>query len=590
MATLSRGTTRALILAGVIAVAAGGWWFYGRNAGEAGATQFRTSKVEKGPMTATVSATGTLNPVVSVSVGSQVSGQLKEVFADFNTEVKEGQLIARIDPEQFEYKLRQAQADLDAARALIGTQAANVAVQRAEVARAEATLAEAKRDFERKKSLVEKNFISSSEAEKAESNYKANLAALDSAKAQLGVAQANVKNSNAVVNQREAQLAQARVDLSRTAIRAPVTGIVVKKSIEPGQTVAASLQAPELFIIAQNLADMQVEAAIDEADVGRIRVAQAATFTVDSFAGRSFTGQVKQVRKAATVAQNVVTYTVVISAANPDLQLLPGMTANVRITTDKRDSVLKVANSALRFRPPGVTEDANPSGASGVAPPAPKGSGSDAPKSGSQSGASGSAADGKAGAGASGGAGGGGNASGGASGAAGAGGAGGGPGGPGGAGRAQRERLVTELKLDADQQQKLEAVFAGMREKFMALRELPEAERARASERNRAEIREKINEFLNPEQKKKYADIVAEQSGRTPSRGRVWVLGEDNKPKLVQLRLGLTDGTATEIVGGDLKEGQEVLNGTLGGQIGGQAGGQKGGSAPAPSRGPRLPF
>ena len=568
MATLSRGTTRALILAGVIAVAGGGWWFYGRSAGDAGATQFRTAKVEKGPMTATVSATGTLNPVVSVSVGSQVSGQLKEVFADFNTEVKEGQLIARIDPEQFEYKLRQAQADLDAARALIGTQAANVAVQRAEVARAEATLAEAKRDFERKKSLVEKNFISSSEAEKAESNYKANLAALDSAKAQLGVAQANVKNSNAVVNQREAQLAQARVDLSRTAIRAPVTGIVVKKSIEPGQTVAASLQAPELFIIAQNLADMQVEAAIDEADVGRIRVAQTATFTVDSFAGRTFTGQVKQVRKAATVAQNVVTYTVVISAANPDLQLLPGMTANVRITTDRRDSVLKVANSALRFRPPGVTEEANSSGAPGGAPPAPKGSGSDAAKSGSQSGSAAGGPSANAG------------------GPPGAGGAGGPGGGPGGAGRAQRERLVTELKLDADQQQKLEAVFAGMREKFMALRELPEAERARASERNRAEIREKINEFLNPEQKKKYADIVAEQSGRTPSRGRVWVLGEDNKPKLVQLRLGLTDGTATEIVGGDLKEGQEVLNGTLGGQ----AGGQKGGSAPAPSRGPRLPF
>ena len=566
MMSSSRGKMRALVFVIVAALAGGGGWWYSRNASDAGATQFRTVKVEKGPMTATVSATGTLNPVVSVSVGSQVSGQLKEVFADFNTEVKEGQLIARIDPEQFEYKLRQAQADLDAARALTGTQAANVAVQRAEVARADANLAEAKRDFERKKTLVEKNFISSSEAEKAESNYKANIAALDSAKAQLGVAEANVKNSNAVVNQREAQLAQARVDLARTAIRAPVTGIVVKKSIEPGQTVAASLQAPELFIIAQNLADMQVEAAIDEADVGRIRVAQMATFTVDSFAGRTFTGQVKQVRKAATVAQNVVTYTVVISAANPDLQLLPGMTANVRITTDRRDSVLKVANSALRFRPPGVAEEANSPNPPGGAPPVPKGSAQDPAKSGAPSGSPASGSAGSAG----------------ATGGAGAGAGGPGGGGPGGAGRAQRERLITELQLDAGQQQKLEAVFAGMRDKFMALRELPEADRARASERNRTEIREKINEFLTPEQKKKYAGIAAEQAGRTPARGRVWVLGEDNKPRAVQLRLGLTDGTSTEILGGELKEAQELLNGTQGGQ--------KGAPAPGAPRGPRLPF
>lgn len=536
----------ALITIVVTTIAAGGWWFYGRGAGSGEAVQFRSAKVEKGALVATVSATGTLNPVVSVSVGSQVSGQLKEVFVDFNSEVKEGQLIARIDPEQFEYKVRQSQADLDAARALTGTQQANVAVQRAEVARAEANLAEARRDLERKKNLVEKGFIAASEAERADSTFKAQVAALDSAKAQLGVAEANVKNSDAVVKQRDAQLAQARVDLARTAIRAPVTGVVVKKSVEPGQTVAASLQAPELFVIAQNLADMQVEAAIDEADVGRIRVGQTATFTVDSFAGRTFTGQIKQVRKAATVAQNVVTYTVVISASNPELQLLPGMTANVRITTDRRDNVLKVANSALRFRPPGATDE-------------PKSA--DAAKS---VGGSGSPA-GATAAGAS------------------PGGAPGG-GGPGGGGRAQRERLVTELKLDNDQQQKLDAIFAGMREKFMALRDMPEADRARASERNRAEIREKITAILTDEQKKKYAEIVAEQAGRAPTRGRVWVAGTDTekKPRVIELRLGLTDGTMTEVVSGDLKEGQEVLVGTFGAQ--------KGGAPAGAPRGPRLPF
>ena len=563
MTTSSRTSTRIIAIAVLAAIGAGGWWYYTRGNADAAAPQFRTGKVEKGPLAATVSATGTLNPVVSVSVGSQVSGQLKEIFVDFNSAVKKGQLVARIDPEQFEYKLRQAQADLDAARASIGTQQANVAVQRAEVARAEANLAEAKRDVERKKSLVEKNFIAASEAERAESTLKAQLAGLDAVKAQLGVAQANAKNSAAVVQQREAQLAQAKIDLERTAIRAPVDGVVVKKSVEPGQTVAASLQAPELFIIAQNLADMQVEAAIDEADVGRVREGQSATFTVDSFAGRTFTGAIRQVRKAATVAQNVVTYVVVISAANPDLNLLPGMTANVRITTDRRDSVLKVANSALRFRPPGVTED-------GQHPPAPTGAGKESGKSGS---GSGSPASGGVGAGA------GGGSLGGVAAGAGAATAGGG----GGAGRGQREHLVTELKLDADQQTKLEAIFVGMREKFMAVRELPEAERARASERNRADIREKITAILTDEQKKKYAEIVAEQAGRAPTRGRVWVNGEDGKPKAVQVRLGLSDGSATEVVGGDLKEGQEVLLGTV-------STGQKGAAPAGAPRGPRMPF
>ena len=561
MVAASSTSTRALAALVLAALGGGGWWYYAKGSAAAAATQFRTAKIEKGPLVATVSATGTLNPVVSVSVGSQVSGQLKEIFVDFNSPVKKGQLVARIDPEQFEYKLRQAQADLDAARASIGTQLANVAVQGAEVARAEANLAEARRDVERKKSLVEKNFIAASEAEKAESTYQAQLAGLESAKAQRGVAEANSKNSQAVVRQREAQLAQARIDLDRTAIRAPVDGVVVKKSVEPGQTVAASLQAPELFIIAQNLADMQVEAAIDEADVGRVREAQTATFTVDSFAGRTFTGTVRQVRKAATVAQNVVTYVVVISAANPDLNLLPGMTANVRITTDRRDSVLKVANSALRFRPPGVTEDAGASAAVGA------GAGKDAAKNVGGGGSGGVGAKNVGGSGSGGGSAGTAN--------AGGGGAGG--------GRVLRERLVSELKLDTAQQQKLEEIFSGMREKFIALRDMPEADRARASERNRAEIREKITLILDDEQKKKYQEIATEQAGRAPTRGRVWISGGEGKPQAVQVRLGLSDGTTTEVIGADLKEGQEVLTGVIGA-------GQKGAAPTTAPRGPRLPF
>ena len=526
----------------VAALGAGGWLGWKQFGATDEAQKFRSAKVEKGPLIATVAATGILNPVVSVSVGSQVSGQIKELFADFNSEVRKGQLIARIDPEQIEYRLRQAQADLDASRASVGTQQANVAVQRAEVARADANLAEAKRDLERKKSLVEKNFIASSEAEKADALYKAQIAGLDSAKAQLGVAEANSRNSLAVVKQREAQMAQAKIDLDRTAIRSPVDGIVVKRSIEPGQTVAASLQAPELFVIAQNLADMQVDSAIDESDVGRVRVGQGATFTVDSFPGRTYTGSVKQVRKAAQTVSNVVTYTVVITASNPDLTLLPGMTASVRITTDRRDSALKVANSALRFRPPGVNEDAPGAPAS---PPA-------------------------AGTGTS----------------AGTGASAGGP--PGGGGRgqltAQRERLVSELKLDAGQQASLDAIFAGMREKFMAMRDLPEAERPKAAERNRGEIREKITAILREDQRKRYTEIVAETAGRAPARGRVWITGADGKPQPIQVRLGLTDGTTTELIGGDLKEGQDVLVGVA------VAPGKSAAPAAGAPRGPRLPF
>lgn len=316
--------------------------------------RFKLAKVESGPLTAIVSSTGTLNPVVSVSVGSQVSGQIKELFADFNSPVKAGQLIARIDPETFELRVRQAEADLESTRA-------SVAVQKAEVARVTATLMDAQRDLERKKMLVDKKFISAADRDKAQAVH-------DIAKAALDVALAQANNSSAVVRQRESQLAQARVDLERTAIRSPVDGVVVKRSVDRGQTVAASLQAPELFIIARNLTDMQVDTSIDEADVGRISVGQKATFTVDAFPGRPFAGEVTQIRKAATVVSNVVTYTVIVSAANPDLTLLPGMTANVRVVTAQKEKVLKVPNAALRFRPPSAGEEKRPVAAVSPAP------------------------------------------------------------------------------------------------------------------------------------------------------------------------------------------------------------------------------
>lgn len=299
---------------------------------------YKFASVESGPIVASVAATGTLNPVVAVQVSSQISGQIREILVDFNSNVKAGQLIAQIAPETYEHRVRQAEADLEAARA-------TVAVQQAELYRAKVNLADAERDHARKQSLVGKNFISPAELDKAQTT-------LEAARAQLRVVEAQASNSAALVRQRDAQLGQAQVDLGRTQIRAPVDGIVIKRSVEPGQTVAASLQAPEMFVIARNLADMQVETAIDEADVGRLQVGQEATFTVDAFPGKRFKGSVKQVRKAAQVVSNVVSYTVVVSASNADLILLPGMTANVRIVTSQKDKVLKIANAALRFRPP----------------------------------------------------------------------------------------------------------------------------------------------------------------------------------------------------------------------------------------------
>ena len=214
-----------------------------------------------------------------------------------------------------------------------------------EAYRARVNLLDAERDFARKERLVAQNFLSPAELDKART-------VLDAARAQQQVVQAQARNAEALVRQRAAQLAQAKVDLARTEIRSPVDGIVVKRSVDRGQTVAASLQAPELFIIARNLADMQVETAIDEADVGRVKIGQTASFTVDAFPGRRFQGEVKQVRKAAQVVTNVVSYTAIVSAANADQLLLPGMTANVRIVTAQKESALKVPNAALRFRPP----------------------------------------------------------------------------------------------------------------------------------------------------------------------------------------------------------------------------------------------
>ena len=519
----------AVLLLSLVGFASWRYW------GATPATEYRTAKVEQGPILATATASGTLNAVVSVQVGSQVSGQIKEVLVDFNSEVKRGQVIARIDPEIFEYRLKQAQADVDAAQAAVLVQEANVLSRRAEISRAEVNLSEGRRDLARKAELTAKKFISPAEQEKAAALVRTLEEDLKTIRAQMAVTEAQVKNAQANAKQREAAYSQARVDVDRTVIRAPIDGVVIKRTIEPGQTVAASLQAPELFVIAQNLSDMQVDTSIDESEIGRIKVGQSATFTVDAFPGRSFNGTVKQVRKAATNVSNVVTYTAVVSARNDDLTLVPGMTANVRIVTDRRDSVLKVPNAALRFKPAGVDDGAGK--AASAAATSPGSAGSTSP------------------------AGGGGNAM-----------------------KAFRERIEKELTLSDLQKSRLDATFAGQRDKFAALRELPEGERSKAAERLRGDLRERIAEFLDEAQKAKFAVIVAEAGGRAATRGRVFVLDGKKQPQAVSLRLGLSDGSATEVLevsSGELKPDTEIIISSRSGNS----------ATPKPaSGGPRAPF
>ena len=505
----NRPMKKSYLIAGLVAagvLGGGAWWWSSRSSADA--VDYRTAKIERGNLQATVAASGAVNPVAVVTVGTQVSGQIKDLFVDFNSEVKAGQLLARIDPETFEYRVRSAQADVDAVRAQVLTAQANVLAAQSQVSRAQVDLDEARRDFDRKQSLVEKQFIAQSEADKARALVNSSVEALKAVQAQVGVAQAQVKSAQANVAQREAALAQARIDLERTRITSPVNGIVIKRAIEKGQTVAASLQAPELFIIAQNLQDMQVDASIDESDVGRLRVGQKASFTVDAFPGQTFEGAIRQVRKAATNVANVVTYVAVVGFSNDGGRLLPGMTANVRVVTDVRDNVLKIPNAALRVRIAGVEPTAAPA-AGGASGPAAAGSAAPAASAPAQA-----------------------------------------PGGGGGGGGATefRNRVVSELKLSAQQTAQVDAIYAESRPKFMALRDLTPEERPKARDRLTADIRARIGDLLTPEQRPKFAALVAESANRTSTRGRIYLMDEQGKPKAYNLRLGITDGTSTELI------------------------------------------
>jgi len=314
------------IVLGLVVLVGGGFgiWQWRKHAAASAAPRYETVAVDRGPIVAKVTATGTLSALVTVQVGTQVSGRIKQINVDFNSPVKKGQVIAKIEPALFEAALESARANYLAAQ---GT-----------VAKLEAQADNAKAQFDRATALFDRKAIAQAD--------------LDTARATMKAANGDVTASRGNMEQAKAALHQAQVNLDYTTIISPTTGVVISRSVDVGQTVAASLSAPTLFLIAEDLTKMQVDTSVAEADIGKLKADMDATFTVDAYPSRTFKGKIRQIRNAPQTLQNVVTYDAVIDVSNPDLALRPGMTANITFIYDHRDSALRVANAALRFQPP----------------------------------------------------------------------------------------------------------------------------------------------------------------------------------------------------------------------------------------------
>ncbi|KAF1685030.1 efflux transporter periplasmic adaptor subunit [Pseudoxanthomonas broegbernensis] len=485
---------RGLIVLAVLAVAGtgAGYWHRHKAAGAEGA--WRTTAVERGGIRVAISSTGTLSAISTVTVGSQISGQVLQVLVDYNDQVTEGQVLARIDPKTYEAQIEQGNAQVASARAGLN--------------QALATQRNAELDYRRKAELAERQLVARSDVDLAR-------AALDQANAQVASAQAQIR-------QQTASTQTTQVNLDRTVIRSPVDGVVLTRSIEPGQTVAASLQAPELFTIAEDLSQMKIELAVDEADIGQVQPGQTVTFTADAFPDRQFRGQVQQVRLAATTTNNVVTYPVVVNVDNSDGTLLPGLTVNAEIEVSRRDEVLKVSNAALRYKPAGGVA------VGGLGPPA----------------APAAAAAGRT---------------------------------PGEGLADDLSRAAAELKLDAAQQARFDQALA-------ALRQRQEERRTRSQgggsgppgmaamggganvesqmrQRMAARMKEDFADFresLDPAQRPRWdAALAALVNARRSTLYRL----VDGRPQPVTVRIGASDGSSTEVSGGGLKEGDAIVTG-----------------------------
>jgi HlyD family secretion protein len=517
---------------------------------------FVTARVERGRIATTVNATGTLNAVITVQVGSQVSGTIQKLLVDYNSPVTEGQIIAQIDPASFEARVSQARANvasasaavqvaganIDNSQATIETARANIESAKANVERAKVGLTDARRSLERNKQLLRQALIAQSDLDVAQTAYDSAVSQLKQAQSQQDAAVGQLKSTTAQsrlaeaqyaaalaqVEQAKAALQAAELDLQHTTIRAPVNGIVVSRNVDVGQTVAASLQAPTLFLIAQDLTQMQVDTNVSEADIGRIGVGQTATFTVDAFANAPFTGQVVQVRNAPITVQNVVTYDAVVQVANPEMKLKPGMTANVSFLIAERPRALKVPNAALRFQPDGAAQETG-------------------------------AQDGR---------------------------------GPANSDRTQaiQQRLTQTLSLSSEQQARLSGILQNTRQQMMRLREQePSEEERRGRAREvQGQTRAQIRNMLTETQRQQYEELLKNSDrqrdeGSVQGRpGRVWVRKTDGTAEPIALTVGISDDSSTEVLSGNLLEGQEVITGILASA--------KPTSAAPPGFGPRRPF
>lgn len=453
---------------------------------------YRTEAVATGDITKSVSASGSLQALVTVDVGSQISGQIVKVLVDFNDQVVAGQLLATLDPQTYVSRLRQGQAE--------------VASQQAQVAQAQAQAEEARAAYNRTKSLYDKGIMAKAALETAEAAWKS--------------AQANVQAARAGVNQSQASLASTQTDLGRTSIVAPISGVVVSRTIEPGNTVAASLSAPVLFQIAQDLSKLEVKITVDEADIGQVQEGQPVRFTVDAFPDETYSGVVTQVRKQPETDQNVVAYVVIAQADNPGGKLLPGMTANADIVLQQLRNVMKVPAAALRWAPadaqPQTQRSAGPGGPMG----GPPGGGGGQRQAGGQ----------------------------------------------GGQRQGMGARMIEGLDLDAGQKAKAEAIFAEARTKVQAAGSGDPQARRQAMRKANEEALAKLEPLLKPAQKEKLVALRARMASMGGGRGQggmtsgvVYVLRE-GKPVAVPVRVGATDGSYTQIVG-ELKAGDQVITG-----------------------------
>ena len=366
---------KAQLLVGVFAAAIGAWWYTHSGA----AKQYKTELVQRGRIQSTVSVTGTCSALLTVQVGSQVSGIVKALYADFNSQVRKGQLLAQIDPLPFQERVNLAQAALESAQASVAAAKATVDKTETDIRTAQATAdsaralveqalageREAKVTAGRQGRLAANSIVSDDQFESATANYDVAVADREAVDAQEHVAETTVDemreardaavtqetSAEAQVRQAEGAVQQAQLDLDHTRITSPINGVVISRDVDAGQTVSANFAAPELFRIAEDLSRMQVDADIDESEVARVHVGQVAQFTVDAMPSRTFEGVVRQVRMSATNIQNVITYDAVMDVSNPNLDLLPGMTANIRIPVQVRENALRIPNGALRFRP-----------------------------------------------------------------------------------------------------------------------------------------------------------------------------------------------------------------------------------------------